>query len=180
MSSRSRTYTYYYPVKPKGLRFGKTELTHILIAVLVLTIAFALAFSDFMFNYEVFAQDLSLFVPYILAAFIAVGTGFLLHEVAHKLVAQRYGCWAEFRYDRMGLVLALVTGFIGIVFAAPGAVFVAGKINKEQNGKISLAGPMTNVLLALFFIVVGTLQPPLVSLMTSKGYILTFGTHPMF
>ena len=36
----------------------------------------------------------------------------------------------------------------GIAFAAPGAVYIHGNyISREQNGKISLAGPATNIIL---------------------------------
>ena len=34
---------------------------------------------------------------------IAVGPAFLLHEIGHKIVAKRHGCWAEFRADPKGL-----------------------------------------------------------------------------
>jgi Zn-dependent protease len=144
-------YTYQPAYRPKGLSFGRTELMHITIAVLVLTVAFALAFSDFFFYSEYYFRNPIVFVDFLLAAFIAVGTGFLFHELAHKKLAQMYGCWAEFRSDRFGLVIALVTSLFGFVFAAPGAVYIAGRINKEQNGKISLVGPMTNVMVALSF-----------------------------
>lgn len=152
MASRTQTYYYHQPYKPKGISFGRTELIHILIAVAVLTVAFALAFSDFFAYSDFYLQYPTMLAYFFVAAFIAVGTGFLLHEIAHKVLAQRYGCWAEFRYYGMGLVLALITSFFGIVFAAPGAVYIAGRINREQNGKISIAGPMTNVLIALVFI----------------------------
>lgn len=151
MASRTRTYYYHQPYQPRGISFGRTELIHILIAVAVLTVAFALAFSDFFSYSDFYFQYPTILAYYFVAAFIAVGTGFLLHEIAHKTLAQRYGCWAEFRYYGMGLVFALITSFFGIVFAAPGAVYIAGRINKEQNGKISIAGPLTNVLIALTF-----------------------------
>ena len=31
---------------------------------------------------------------------LAVGPAFILHEIGHKIVAKRNGCWAEFRADR--------------------------------------------------------------------------------
>ena len=39
--------------------------------------------------------------------------------------------------------------FIGVVFIAPGAVMIFGNIDYKQNGKISLAGPLTNIILAI-------------------------------
>ena len=41
----------------------------------------------------------------------------------------------------------------GFIIAAPGAVFIKGRITKNKNGKISLAGPLTNLILALIFLV---------------------------
>jgi Zn-dependent protease len=83
---------------------------------------------------------------------IAVGPGFVLHEMSHKFAARRYRYWAEFRMWPIGLVLALVTSIIGVIFAAPGATYISGQgITVEQNGKISVAGPLTNVVVALVF-----------------------------
>ena len=53
-----------------------------------------------------------------------------------------------------GLIFALVTAFaVGFVFVAPGAVYIHGNyIKNSENGKISLAGPATNIILALLFL----------------------------
>lgn len=132
---------------PEGysrIRFGRTEMLHILIAVLVLTFAFAIVIylgtNHDMTNVDAFAITLSFGM-----SFVIVVTGFLLHELAHKFVAQRYGAWAEFRIFPIGLFLALVFSFLGFVFAAPGAVYIQGNISRRQNGLISLAGPFTNL-----------------------------------
>jgi Zn-dependent protease len=82
-----------------------------------------------------------------------VGSGFVLHELSHKFTAQRYGYWAEFRMWPTGLIFALLTSLFGIIFAAPGATYISGSnITESQNGKISVAGPLTNVLVALIFL----------------------------
>jgi Zn-dependent protease len=132
---------------PEGygrIRFGRTEMLHILIAVLVLTFAFTifiyLGMDHHFTDVDVFALTLSFGM-----SFVIVVTGFLLHELAHKFVAQRYGAWAEFRIFPIGLFLALAFSFLGFVFAAPGAVYIQGNISKRQNGLISLAGPFTNL-----------------------------------
>ena len=50
------------------------------------------------------------------------------------------------------LVLAILMSFFGFIFAAPGAVVIkASYIHPSKNGKISLAGPLTNIILALLF-----------------------------
>ena len=89
----------------------------------------------------------------ILLSAITVGIGFLLHELAHKKLAQKYGCMAEFiAFDYM-LVFAVLTSFLGFVFAAPGAVFISGNVNIERNGRISAAGPILNLVLAFIFLI---------------------------
>ena len=102
----------------------------------------------------------------LVAAFVimlvAVGAGFILHELAHKYVAIHYGAHAEFRMWREGLIFAIILAFtIGIVFAAPGAVYVMGRsITTRQNGIISLAGPVTNLAIVLAFgMLYGLLNP---------------------
>jgi Zn-dependent protease len=98
-------------------------------------------------------------------ALLTVGFGFIGHELAHKFAAQRLGCVAEFRLWFLGLVTALLFAFItrgSIIFAAPGAVYIQPKnspfgINRRDNGYISLAGPVTNTLLAMvFFLLIGS------------------------
>ncbi|MEW6329294.1 MAG: site-2 protease family protein [Candidatus Micrarchaeota archaeon] len=91
-------------------------------------------------------------IPIIL---VTVGLGFLLHELAHKYVAQRYGAYAVYRAWPQGLGLMLLLAFItgGRFFiAAPGAVYIfAPYIRRRENGIISLAGPLTNLALAVVF-----------------------------
>ena len=77
--------------------------------------------------------------------FIAIGPAFLFHEIGHKLVAKKNGCWAEFRADPRGLQFGILLAFaIGFLFMAPGAVMVAGLVSRRQNGHIAVAGPLTN------------------------------------
>lgn len=141
------SYSYSYSVSPYGPAaprrerfFGRTELKHIAVAVAVLTAAFTMVIWDGYSDTLVWALGL---------AALAVVLGFFLHEMAHKVMAKKYGCWAEFRAYNTGLFLALVMSFFGFLFAAPGAVYIAGNITKEQNGKISIAGPATNLAIAL-------------------------------
>lgn len=137
-------YDYYYiPAK----KFSSREIRELLISVTVLTLAFAIAFSGVFFNKRIMS-----FIYILPASFAAVSTGFFLHELGHKFVAQKYGCWAEFRMYPRGLLLALIISFFGFVFAAPGAVYITGAIDTERNGEISAAGPLTNILISLVFL----------------------------
>jgi Zn-dependent protease len=49
--------------------------------------------------------------------------------------------------------LALIFSFFGFILAAPGAVIIKGKLSQEKNGKVSLAGPLTNIILAFIFLI---------------------------
>src|SRR3989344_3719875 len=121
---------------------SRKEITDITKAWLAITIAFVIVFSK---------SELS-FVQSVLVSTIAVGLGFLLHELGHKIVAQYYRCFAEFRSFDSLLLLAIAMSFLGFVFAAPGAVMIHGYVNRERNGKISIAGPSINIALALIFL----------------------------
>ena len=83
---------------------------------------------------------------------ITVGVGFVFHEMAHKYFANRYGCKAEFRSFDVMLMISVVMAFLGFIIAAPGAVFIQGRINMARNGRISAAGPLVNILFSLGFL----------------------------
>jgi Zn-dependent protease len=137
--------------KVLGINTSDIELNNILKAWVAISLAFAIVLSD-----GPFSTGFSFF---LLLAAVTVGLGFLLHELAHKLVAQRYGCFAEFRSFNFMLVLAVLLSFLGFVFAAPGAVMIQGHVNRERNGIISIAGPLVNIALAVIFLVIGYFMP---------------------
>lgn len=88
-------------------------------------------------------------------AALTAGIGFLLHELAHKKVALKYRCHAEFKSFDFMLLLAIGMSFFGFLLVAPGGVFIRRdhkRISKRENGWISLAGPLTNIALALVFL----------------------------
>lgn len=90
-------------------------------------------------------------------ALLTVGIGFILHEMAHKFVAIRFGYWAEFVKDRtMLLVAVIMAALTGFVFAAPGATVILSKdgrgFTREQDGLISAAGPIINLILCPLFV----------------------------
>ncbi|RME31302.1 site-2 protease family protein [Candidatus Woesearchaeota archaeon] len=91
-----------------------------------------------------------LMTPLLIALF-TVGLGVVLHEVAHKWLAQRYGAHAEFVADNTMLLVGVLLALFGFLFAAPGAVHIHHLRDHEKRGRVALAGPMSNFLLALMF-----------------------------
>lgn len=152
------------------MRFARRELADLAIAWVALGVAFALFFTPPLRGILLAGDvDLLLSGP-VLRSFalsmLTAGIGFLLHELAHKLVAQRFGQVAQFRADYGMLFLAVASAFAGFLFAAPGAVYHRGRITKRQNGLIALAGPVTNLVLALGFAALALL---------STGFLGTVG-----
>ena len=133
------------------LRTSETEIKHLLFAWLAISLAFTILFRPHMSDFFAF------FCTFIASA-LTVGLGFVLHELAHKIVAQRYGSWSEFRAEPLMLLFAILTAFAGFVFAAPGAVVIFNPyLTREQSGKIAVAGPLTNVALSFAFLTLSLL-----------------------
>ncbi|UAL07500.1 MAG: site-2 protease family protein [Candidatus Methanogranum gryphiswaldense] len=167
---------------PSGLSFSKTEIAHITIAVIVLSIAFAIMmYSDSYLD----ANKTLNFLKLLIISVLLVTCSFLVHELGHKYVAQSYGAWSEFRMYPLGLMMALVFSFFGFLFAAPGAVYIQGNISKEQNGKISMAGPMMNFIISAVAIVAmlmttGLTSQILLQLAWLNAFLGIFNMIPIF
>ncbi len=106
---------------------------------------------------------------------VAVGLGFVLHELMHKFTAERFGYQAEFKMWPFGIVFALITSALGFIFAAPGATYVHGTdVPDRLNGIISLAGPITNIIIALGFLSFALVGGPIVSQIGAVGLEVNF------
>lgn len=138
----------------RRIHTSSTEITHILIAWVAISYAFAILLLWFNLGRRPVTEELfSGIASPLVIALTTVGVSFLIHELSHKVVAQHYGSWAEFRMNptMLFLMLYLVYNF-GILFAAPGAVMIyGGNIGKRENGRISVAGPLSNLFLAFGF-----------------------------
>lgn len=133
------------------MEFSNREIKDLLKAWFFISLAFTILLSEDI-SYRGISFSTSLLTFFILSS-LTVGLAFLFHEIMHKAVAQKYGKKAEFRaFDKM-LVLALVMSFFNFILAAPGAVMIHGVLSKEENGKTSLAGPLTNLILGLAFFI---------------------------
>ena len=150
-------YTSVDPFSKGKIRFSKTEILHIAAAIAVLSIAFTLIFRNSTLDPTDPTMNIILIVG---MSVILVVCSFLFHEFGHKFVAQKYNAWSEFRAFPYGLLMALVFSLMGFLFAAPGAVFIQGNISKEENGKISLAGPAVNFSISAIAIVIVLILNP--------------------
>ncbi|WP_251342997.1 metalloprotease [Haloplanus halophilus] len=155
-----------------NLRFSSHELRDLTVAWVVLGVAFAIFFAGGGSRAVSMLLDQGVVGP-LLVSLVTAGFGFLLHELAHKVVAVRFDQIAEFRADYGMLFLAVMSALVGFLFAAPGAVHHRGRLTAREHGLIALAGPVTNGLLALVFApvyVAGLLAgSPLLSLLGARG-----------
>ncbi len=125
-------------------KITRKEITDLIIAFIVISLGFAILYSN---------KNTEAFVFILPIVMIGVGLGFILHELAHKFAALHYDYWAEFKLWPPGLIIALISSFFGFIFAAPGAVYIYGDtMTKKENGIISIVGPLTNIILALIFL----------------------------
>jgi Zn-dependent protease len=110
-------------------------------------------------------------------ALLTAGIGFILHEMAHKFTAIKFGYWAEFRKDNTMLLFAvLLAALVGFVFAAPGATVIYSNsgsgqgLTRRENGIISASGPVVNLLLCIPFAALVLIGTPLLG---ASGTLLT-------
>jgi Zn-dependent protease len=162
-----------YRTSRSRLNLSTEEVKHLLMAWFAISLAFTIiSVPSGQFLGLVVSLPIALIISFFVSAF-TVGIGFLLHELAHKVVAQRYGCWAEFRADTTMLMFAVVSAFFGFIFAAPGAVYIHGNVNTEKNGKISIAGPAMNLVLAVVFVLLSLIPTyAIVGYIAAQGYVI--------
>ena len=87
---------------------------------------------------------------YFSGGFLGIIIGFVLHELAHRNTARRYGLSTEFIAYTPGLILTFLSGFIpGIILLVPGYVKTTvyryvPKLEKALFYSVA-AGPATNI-----------------------------------
>ncbi len=145
---RPYEYTISYkqaPPRRSRIRFSVKEFGHLGLAA-ALVVSVGLSFFRFEEIYHVGLLTLA-------ATIIALTMSFLLHEIAHKVVAQRRGLWAEFRLTILGAALTLLSVFSPFFkIISPGAVMISGATDADSVGRISIAGPAVNLVLSGAFL----------------------------
>jgi Zn-dependent protease len=155
----------YIPVETATkakVHFSSIEIKHLSVAALLV----AGIGASFGMSPDIFSK---LGSPLMLALSALVLTvSFLAHELAHKFTAQKSGLWAEFRLTFFGALLTLfsiISPFFKII--SPGAVMIGGFFDRKRVGRISVAGPLTNIVLSLAFL--------LAALLASGNFLFLLG-----
>jgi len=149
----ARDYVHHIPRGRSSVRnlfrFSDKEVQHLGISLLIIAALPLMSFGGIIFRYPLVA----------VGAVLIFALAFLLHELAHKFMAQRLGYWAEYRLNNMGLMITLFSFFSPFKLVAPGAVMIAGLMYGDDYGKISLAGPVTNIAQAVVFLMLMMMNP---------------------
>jgi Zn-dependent protease len=130
------------PARTRTMKFSTTEIEHLILGTALVT---AVGVS--------FLWDSTSSVLALSIATVIFAMGFILHEMAHKYVAQRYGLWAEFRVYTMGVILTAISIVSPFKFIAPGAVVISGSADRDRMGLTAFAGPLVNVVITLALLV---------------------------
>jgi len=120
------------------MRFSHTEIEHLIIGTALVTAAGV----SFLFGNT--SSALALVIATVIFAM-----GFILHELAHKYVAQSYGLWAEFRVNTFGVILTAISIVSPFKFIAPGAVMISGFADRDKMGLTAIAGPIVNLVITV-------------------------------
>jgi Zn-dependent protease len=152
------------------MRFSITprEIGNLIISVLVLGLLFSM-------------RDLNNIIPITLI----VGLAFIVHELSHKVVAEHFDCKTEYVVWPQGILISIVIGFLtrgSFIFAALGYVSIQSyyatrlgyhftHLSLEEIGKISAAGPVSNIFLGIFS---GMLAPffPIMAYSATLNFVL--------
>jgi len=135
--------------------FSHLEIKHLFgaLSLIILTLLVFRSKNNGMFSLDIFLISITNYQT-IIIYLVAIGFGFILHELGHKIVAQYYGFVSEFRADfTMVLFILGLSLFLPFIFLSPGAVMVLGNPTIRQNGIISVAGPVVNLIIAILSII---------------------------
>ena len=171
------------------MHIDRDEAIHISLSTLVIALVFTFYANGLKIEPSTFLFSMAKYT-------IAVGSGFILHELAHKYFGIKYGARARFQSWPLGLAFALalvivpqILGWGAFLFIAPGAVYIYAMrhISPKENGIISLAGPATNWAVGFLFLAMAVIFAGnvIISDVASSGYFVNmqlalFNLLPIF
>jgi Zn-dependent protease len=156
-SDGSYNYSYVYGQdnykRQQRIRWSQKEIKHLGIAIaLVIGIGLSIGIS---LSTDMYSFWPPLWTWEVIGIFAVIMTmSFLVHEIAHKVMAQKAGMWAEFRLTKQGAIITLISVFIPFFkMIAPGAMMIGGHAPSAKNMiKIAIAGVITNMIFAVMFL----------------------------
>lgn len=146
--------------------FKTRELRDLAIGVTAVVLAWAYPFNIFS----------------LISALLVTLVAYLPHELAHKFVAEHYGCSARYVLSPWGLVLTLlsVLPVFPIRFIMPGYVLVESwGLSAKSLGVISAAGPLVNIASAAVLLVLAPSWPITRTLVYANALIAVFNLIPL-
>ena len=156
------------PMRYVRYTFGRFSFSSVALFVLLLSwLAISLAFAIVLCM-----REWTRLPVMFLISLVVVGVAFLFHEMGHKVMAQHYGLFAEFRAFKEMLLAALAMSYFGFVFAAPGAVMILGRVAKDKFGRIAFAGPLVNFVFAFLFLVLSWFSSGFLLTLLSYGFVI--------
>jgi len=138
-----------------GTYLEKDEIIHILICAIAISFAFAFIFA----GTGGVERHPWQFMLLVFIAMVTIGSGFILHEMGHKISAIMFGAKARYRMSVQGLLVMMGFSLMGFLFAAPGAVVIESPIDRRQFGIVSMAGPLVNIALVAVFLALSVIVP---------------------
>ncbi len=136
-------------------KFGRNEVLLLLASILVMAFIAGFRFEGDEFVFEVFARNFAV-------GLVAVALAVFVHESAHRIFGLNMGYKTEFKPFLYGLMAGVILAFMSsgrIVFLAYSGVmlnimekhrlgYFRYQLGYFDLGKVSLAGPLANLLLA--------------------------------
>lgn len=144
-------------------RFSSTEIKHLLIStILVILVSISIMGRPplgFVNGFFIIAQSVIAGYWWFPVAVIGLFlVSFMVHEFAHKFTAQHYGLWSEFRMTTQGYYLSAMAILFSIPIFGTGVMYSAGTRSLREDGKINMAGPLSNAILATLFVIAFLLE----------------------
>ncbi|MEN2975442.1 MAG: AN1-type zinc finger domain-containing protein [Candidatus Caldarchaeales archaeon] len=131
-------------------RRSLTEFGHIMVSVILVALVGTslIGYSSYIFMR-----------PHIVLIYLAGFTlSYLLHELAHRIVARRNNVKAYFKLDPIGSLLTLVSALpmLPIKFISPGAVVLSTPTTMKVVGSVAYWGPATNLILSIILYILSS------------------------
>ncbi len=130
------------------------EATHIVLSVLLVSLV-----GLSLIGYDVlFRINLYIIIVYI----TGFALSYLMHELAHRIVARRNNVRAYFKLDPVGSMLTLVSAIpmLPIKFISPGAVVLAAPTTLKVIGSTAFWGPATNIIISTVLYILSIISAP--------------------